>query len=385
MRQSREEWVHGHLPEAARLATLLTADVERGPRVAEESIAAALQLLPGRRRESRLADAVLTQLVRRSHGGAAAGTPDDPVHVRALRALPYRRRAALVLRHYAELSNERAALFLGCSPRAVGDLASKALEALPPEARANVRDWLDAAPSPRPLTASEHRSVLRRSRRRRAVRALAATLTVAAGVAGGLRIPDLVRAPEPQSAADRMLEVRRLLEAREKDLPFDPDDPGPSTTRLFPVVDGVVGGSLWSVGGYRDPTGSPCLQLVVDLDFGSRRCLGHARGPIRAIVDVSEKHDATFISGMVGPQVDSLTFVGPGVTWMDVTIGHEDPGAKSAQEGFFGIALHERFLPIESRQAGRIRGYRVHPGRLTAMDADGDVVAALDLLLAKPR
>ncbi len=384
MRQARAEWIEGHLSEAARIATLLSADAERGPRVAEQSIAAALQLVPGRRRDSQLADAVLTQLVRRSHTGAAADAPDEPDHLRTLRGLPHRQRAALVLRYYAELSDERASLFLGCSPRAVADLAAKALQALPPEARANVRDWLDAAPSPRPLNASEHRSVMRRSRRRRIARAGAATIIVAAGVAGGLHVPDL-GSPEQPSAADRMIEIRRVLEAHERDLPFDPDDPGPGTTRLFNVVDGVVGGSVWNVRGYRDPNGSPCLQLVVAYDFGSRRCLGPARAPIRAIVDVSRKHDATFISGMVGPQIDSLTFVGPGVTWMDVTIGREDAGDQASRPGFFGIVLPERYLPIESRQAGRIRGYRVLPGRLTAMDPDGQVAAHLELLLAKPR
>lgn len=377
------EWVDAHLGEAVRIATLLTADPVRGPLVAEEALADALELVPRRRRDGRLADTLLGQLVRRSRGDAAPAPADLPDQLAALRALPRRQRAALVLRHYADLSDDRAAVFLGCSARAVYDLVTKAIHELPPEARADVHEWLDTTPLPRAAAAPARRPAWRRALRPRVVRTAGALTAVAAGVVGGLRVPALLREPEPPTHAERVADIRRFVERQEAQLPFDPDDPGPGSTRLFPVVDGVVGGSLWNVAGYRNASGVPCLQLVVAFEFGSRRCVSPESEPIRALVDIDRAHDATFISGMVSAQVDELHFEGPGVSWMDVTIGREDPNATAAQPGFFGIALPGEFVPVDPREAARDPGYEVTPGRLTAIDADGKKVAGLSLLLAE--
>jgi DNA-directed RNA polymerase specialized sigma24 family protein len=384
--RARDEWVRGHLAEATRLATLLAADPRAGARVAEEALAAAGR--PGPRGDSgtRFVDALLAGLVR---GALAETRADDspglPDHLRALRKLPRRARAALILRTYAELSDDRASVFLGCSPRAVAELTARALEALPPDARGDVREWMDPVPGPVHLDASERRAIVRRSRRRRALRAAGIAAAVAAGVAGGLRLPGVLRAPEPPDAADRLRALHRAIELREADLPFDPDDAGPGTTRPFRVVDGVVDGDLWNVVGYRDRSGNPCLQLVVGYDFGTRRCFGSARGPILALVDENEEHEATFVTGMVGRAVESLLFTGPGVSLMDVALAREAPEERGPQAGFFGIALPDRLLQVESREAGRRLGYQVLPGRLTARDRNGDVVAHFDLLFAKRR
>jgi RNA polymerase sigma factor (sigma-70 family) len=49
---------------------------------------------------------------------------------RALRALPYRQRAAIALRYLEDLSEEQTGVILRCSPRAVNALVSRALAAL---------------------------------------------------------------------------------------------------------------------------------------------------------------------------------------------------------------------------------------------------------------
>jgi hypothetical protein len=381
-RADRSEWVQGHLAEATRIATLLTADPARGPRVADEALAAGLELVPRRHRARRLADALLLQLVRHARAGASETPEDLPEQLAALRALPRRQRAALVLRHYAELSEQRAAVFLGCSPRAVTDLVDRAVRALPPDARADVHDWLDAAPLPRPAPAPVDRALIRRVLRPRVLRAAAALTAVVAGVVAGARVPALLREPEPPTRADRLAQIRQVLEDREETLPFDPDDPGPGASPLFPVVDGVVEGSLWRVAAYRDAGGSPCLQLVVGYDFGRRRCIVPDRGPIRAVVDVDRYHGATFISGMVAPRIETLHFVGPQVSWMDVAIGRARPGAE-AEPGFFGIALPDEYVAVDPVEAERDGGYRVLRGRLTALDAQGKPVAEVSLLLAR--
>lgn len=380
---SRSEWVLGHLAEATRIATLLTGDPVRGPLVAEEALAAALELVPRRRLDGRLADALLAQLVRHSRADAAEPAPGLPEQLAALRALPRRQRAALVLRHYAELSDDRAAVFLGCSPKAVADLADRAVRALPPEARSDLHDWLDAAPLPRAAATRWKRSGLRRVFRPRVLRALAATTAVAAGVVAGIRVPALLEEPEPPTRSERLSEIRQVLEKREADLPFDPDDPGPGASPLFTVVDGVVGGNLWSVAGYRDETGSSCLQLVVAYEFGRRRCLGPAAEPIRAILDVDRGHGSTFITGMVAPGIEELHFTGPEVPFMDVTIGRERPGTTESQPGFFGIAIPDELITVASRSAGRAGGFDVLEGALTGLDGDGRRVATLELLLAR--
>lgn len=369
-----------YLADATRIATLLTADPERGPVVAEEALSAALQLVPRRRRDSRLADVLLAQLVRRARTEATAA-PDLPEQLAALRTLPRRQRAALVLRHYADLSEDRAAYFLDCSARAVSDLASRALRALPPEARADPHEWLDSIPSPRAAPPPLHRSLLRRILQPRLLRVAGVLTAVAVGVVAGIQVPELVGEPERPTRAEQLAEIRQVLEMREASLPFDPDDPGPGATPIFPVVDGVVGGSLWSVSGYRDPAGSSCLQLVVDYEFGRRRCLGPEGGPIRAIVDVDRDHDATFLSGTVAPKIDVLYFTGPGVSWMDVAIGPRERSER--QPGFFGIALGDEYVAVDSREAGRDGGYEVLPGKLIGMDAGGRRVARLSVFLAR--
>ena len=182
-----------------------------------------------------------------------------------------------------------------------------------------------------------------------------------------------------------MAAIRRTLERQQAGLPFDPDDPGAGATRLFVVSDGVVGGSLWSVRGYSDAGGNSCLQLVVGNDFGSRRCMTATTTPLHAIVETDPKHKVTFISGMVGPEVETLHFVGPGVSWMDVAIGHEDPAARRPQTGFFGIALPDYLLPLESEEAGKRLGYELLHAKLTALDARGRPVADVELVLARRR
>ncbi|MDQ3951845.1 MAG: hypothetical protein M3279_02600, partial [Actinomycetota bacterium] len=146
--EARTEWLQAHVAEATRLATLLTADPQRAPEVAEDAFTAALQSALSRRN---VADALLAELVRRSRSTSRIHD-DDPEQIKALRALARRQRAALVLRHHAELPDERAAVFLGCSPKAVAGLAAKGIAALPPAARTDVREWLDSTPSPRPAT-----------------------------------------------------------------------------------------------------------------------------------------------------------------------------------------------------------------------------------------
>jgi hypothetical protein len=377
---ARTEWVQDNVSEATRLAGLLTADPERAPEVAEDALAAALQRVSARCGTGRLADALLTQLVRRADV-KAEGKAGDAEQIVALRALPRRQRAAVVLHHYADLSNERAAVYLGCSPNAVAELVTKGVAALPPEARTDVREWLDAAPSPRPATGVAR--ALRRSRHRRIAAGAGIAAALVAVVFAAAQIPSLLQPEEPISRDELLARIRRETDRRQASLPFDPDDPGAGATRLFNVSDGVVGGTLWTVRGYRDAGDNACLQLVVGYDFGSRRCMTATDSPLQAIVETDPKHRVTFISGMVSPEIDELQFVGPGVPFMDVPIGYESEARPS--RGFFGIALADYLLPIELAEGGGKDTYKLLRGHLTGLDERGRKVTEVELVLAKRR
>nr|MDQ3916669.1 hypothetical protein [Actinomycetota bacterium] len=225
--------------------------------------------------------------------------------------------------------------------------------------------------------------VLRRARRRRVLRLAVAAISAGAVLAAGLQIPALLRPEEPPGRDEILAKIRRDTDRRQASLPFDPDDPGAGATRLFTVSDGVVGSTLWSVRGYRDAGDNACLQLVVGYDFGSRRCMTATTSPLHAIVETDPKHRVTFISGMVGPEIESLQFVGPGVPFMDVPIGYE-PGARRSR-GFFGIALADYLLPIELAEGGDTTTYKLLKGKLTGLDGRGRAVTEVELVLAKRR
>lgn len=72
-------------------------------------------------------------LEKHASGGASATMPDVEDRDRVLRAiarLPYRQRAAVVLRFYGDLSEQQTAQALGCSPAAAKSLIARAMSSL---------------------------------------------------------------------------------------------------------------------------------------------------------------------------------------------------------------------------------------------------------------
>lgn len=141
-----------HVESAVRLAFLVTGDEQQAQDVAQE----AFVRIAGRFHDLRSPDAFPAYLrttvlnlcrghlrrlrtqrdyLRRqgrdeevAEAGAGAGARDEMW--RALGRLPYRQRAALVLRYYEDLSERQAADALGCSVSAVKSLVSRGLQAL---------------------------------------------------------------------------------------------------------------------------------------------------------------------------------------------------------------------------------------------------------------
>jgi RNA polymerase sigma factor (sigma-70 family) len=74
--------------------------------------------------------------LRRQAGPEPSGGDDSSTFVardvlwRALQALPERQRVALVLRYYADLSQDQTARFMRCSPSAVNSLVARGLAAM---------------------------------------------------------------------------------------------------------------------------------------------------------------------------------------------------------------------------------------------------------------
>ena len=142
----------GHADAAVRLAYLLTGDRD----VAEDLVQDAFVRLAGRLvhlRDPNAFDAYLRKTVvnlsnsyfrrrrvernyqlrlRASGEPAATGrsVEDRESLARALRQLPQRQRAAIVLRFYEDLSEAQTAEIIGCRPGTVKSLVSRGLDAL---------------------------------------------------------------------------------------------------------------------------------------------------------------------------------------------------------------------------------------------------------------
>lgn len=142
-----------HAPEAIRLAFLLTNDAA----TAEDLTQEAFIKVAGRFRYLRQPDAFATYLrrtvvnlamshhrrrrVERDHLAREASRPArnavEPPDIEgrdelrtALRSLPARQRAAVVLRYYEDLSEQQVAETLGCSVTAARSLVFRAMETL---------------------------------------------------------------------------------------------------------------------------------------------------------------------------------------------------------------------------------------------------------------
>jgi len=140
-----------HTPGAVRLAALITGDPDLAQDIAHDAFLRSV----GRFRHLRQPEAFEAYLRRAvvnactSHfrrrkveaayvRGLTRHPPpfDEPDHGRrdelrtALSALPPRQRAAVVLRYYADLSEQQAGEALGCSAAAVRSMVARAMESL---------------------------------------------------------------------------------------------------------------------------------------------------------------------------------------------------------------------------------------------------------------
>jgi RNA polymerase sigma-70 factor (sigma-E family) len=151
----------GHADAAVRLAYLLTGDRD----LAEDLVQDAFVRLAGRLvhlRDPGAFEAYLRKTVVnlsnsyfrrrriernyevRARGGLSDAAPGHPIEERAalaaaLRTLPQRQRAAIVLRFYEDLSEAQTADVIGCRPGTVKSLVSRGLEALRKEIGSEVR------------------------------------------------------------------------------------------------------------------------------------------------------------------------------------------------------------------------------------------------------
>ena len=150
-----------HAPAAGRLAYLLTGDRS----LAEDLVQEAFARVVGRFRHLRVPDAFEAYLRRtivnlhtsqlrhkrlerayleRERNAAVSEETMPDVGAReelwrALRALPARQRAAIVLRFYEDLSERETGEALGCSPAAAKSLVARAMESLRAEIGSEIR------------------------------------------------------------------------------------------------------------------------------------------------------------------------------------------------------------------------------------------------------
>lgn len=143
-----EQFYRLHRADAVRWATALTGDREAGQEIAQEALAAVGQRLgrldnPGGylrrcvvngaaswhrsrgRRRRREAQAMA--------GEALTYTPATNEMLDALAVLPYKQRAAITLRYWADWTDEQIAAALGCAPASVRVLLHRGIAALKKE------------------------------------------------------------------------------------------------------------------------------------------------------------------------------------------------------------------------------------------------------------
>jgi len=145
-RRSFDDWFVDAWPRAFRLAAFLTHDLQAGEDIAQDVLAemarrwdsldtpdAYLQRALSNaswnwKRRRRTADRKLPLVAR---PGSEAPVFDELAD--AVARLPFRQRAVVVLRYYADLSEAEIADALGCRPGTVKSLASRALATLSKE------------------------------------------------------------------------------------------------------------------------------------------------------------------------------------------------------------------------------------------------------------
>ena len=138
-----------HIDRAVRLAFLMTGDRELAQDIAHDAFvkiagrfhdlrhrdafpaylrSTVLNLSRSHLRHVRVQRDYLTKETRQHHAGTSSDLEARDEMWAALQKLPHRRRAALVLRYYEDLSEQQTADALGCSVPAVKALVARGLE-----------------------------------------------------------------------------------------------------------------------------------------------------------------------------------------------------------------------------------------------------------------
>lgn len=133
-------------PSAFRLAALMTNDVEAGADIAQDVFANMSRRWATIERPDAYLQRALTNAssnwrrsgrtaARKLHLLAVPGASEEPFDglADAVARLPFRQRAVVVLRYYADLSEAEIARALDCRPGTVKSLGSRALAALSKE------------------------------------------------------------------------------------------------------------------------------------------------------------------------------------------------------------------------------------------------------------
>ena len=141
-----EDFYAERWPYAFRLAALMTHDAEAGADIAQDVFTNMSRRWATIERPDAYLRRALTNAsanwrrngrtaARKLHLLAVRGDDEVPVDglADAVARLPFRQRAVIVLRYYADLSEAEIALALDCRPGTVKSLGSRALEALSKE------------------------------------------------------------------------------------------------------------------------------------------------------------------------------------------------------------------------------------------------------------
>ena len=270
----------------------------------------------------------------------------------------HRRKAALVLRYLATMTDDQVADVLGTSTGAARTLVNRGLAELQPTTAGDANPARVAAELQRAFRARadgvevsvepDRRLLRRASAGRRAAALGVVTLSVAGAVGGTIGIRAAteatersldtpsrsIGAPSPSpSLATGSLTVLSL-----EDVGLTPDVSPTATQHDRVAASGSVGDAGWQLAVEKSVSEEICLVFEVAPQSPTRHCQS-SLDIFQASVDASEGHDATFITGYALDDVRRMTLAVDDRQRTPIQLVDPPPGAPAELDGHFFVVV----------------------------------------------
>jgi hypothetical protein len=336
-------------------------------RSAEDFDVRALRRIIQLQRTSALFDAIKRFVTR-------SPTPSDP-----LDRLAVRKRAALILRCFEDLTDAEIADLLLCSEGAVRSIVRRATGEMAgvSGARVTVDDLRNRFETMAAEAPSENRT--RPITKGRILKAEVIGLAVIAPIAAFMSIQIALRlvpdesARPPSDFVSRTHELNGFLYDR-----FPPE--GPKTALLT----GRFSSTPWRIAAYRSPGRTLCVEIFNGNSYGAGHCVSSYTDYTRTFVSPDLNHRTTFVYGIVDGAAATVELRRKGGPAIDAPVAPAPRQSNLGRHSFFGVAIPGYLLQLDSRVDGIRLDYVMARVLVTVRDADGELIERSKILLAEP-